>query len=477
MNLKKVNKNKICVIYYFYLFDYFMQSNKNIDLDLDIRNYSKEDLFSFFKISDDFTETDLNEREKEISIAIMKADGPKYTPEYKFTVLNFVKTVKDILKSNIMGDSLQEKFGHPVIEKIHHEPSRPVPPSAQPNNVGRLMNPHSTHPTFQYMSIPFHSSNGYNTSTTITNYVFNTKFRDEYFKSISTNSTYSFPTIKNVISVSLAALQFPNVIYTFSDAKNTTQIYIKDDTTANEAIVVIPDGNYTKAEFPIALEKAINEQVLGVYIPGGPNIFTVEIEPNTIHTVISNSSGTFTLRTITSDPDILVTDCDEKYDSNFKYDDKNKKLGISPSYVNNTLGYQIGYRLVEYTGSNIYRSEACYDEVAVDYIYFTMNEFTNVNYIRNTVGVLPSSVISNNILGVVPVVAPQFSFSYDNGSDYIFKTRNYMAPVDISRINIKLLDSTANILDLHFSDFSFVLQFTCIFDNTIPYVSNAVSVI
>lgn len=454
-----------------------MQSNKNTDLDLDIRNYSKEDLFAFFKISDDFSEEELNTREKEISIAIMKADGPKYTPEYKFTVLNFVKTVKDILKSNIMGDSLQEKFGHTVIEKTLHEPPTIKPPSAQPNNVGRLINPYSNHPTFQYMSIPFQSPNGYNTSTTITNYVFNTKFRDEYFKSISTNSTYSFPTIKNVISVSLSSLQFPNVIYTFSDAKNTTQIYIKDDTTANEAVVIIPQGNYTKLEFPIALEKAINEQVLGVYVPGGPNIFTVTIEPNTTHTVISNSSGTFTMRTITEPPDLLVSECDEKYDSKFKYDDNYKKLGISPSYVNNTLGYQIGYRLVEYTGSNIYISEACYDEIALDYIYFTMNEFTNVNYIRNTVGVLPSSVISNNILAVVPVVAPQFSFSYDNGSDYIFKTRNYMAPVDISKINIKLLDSTGNILDLHFSDFSFVLQFTCIFDNTIPYLSNAVSII
>jgi hypothetical protein len=454
-----------------------MQSNKNADLDLDIRNYSKEDLFAFFKISDNFSEAELNEREKEISMAIMKAEGPKYTTEYKFNVLNFVKTVKDILKSNIMGDSLQEKFGHPVIEKTLHDPPNIKIPSLQPNNVGRLMNPHSNHPTFQYMSIPFQSPNGYNTSTTITNYVFNTKFRDEYFKSISTNSTYSFPTVKNVISVSLAALQFPNVIYTFTDVRNTTKIYIKDDNTGNEAVVVIPEGNYTKIEFPIVLEKAINEQVLGVYVPGGPNIFTVVIEPNTTHTVISNSSGTFTIRTITSPPNILVSECDEKFDSKFKYDDNYKKLGLSPSYVNNTLGYQIGYRLLKYSGSNIYISEGCYDEFALDYIYFSMNEFTNVNYVKNTVGVLPSSIINNNILTVVPVFAEKFAFTYDNESDYIFKRRNYLAPVDISRINIKLLDPTGNILDLQYSDFSFVLQFTCIFDNTIPYVSNAVSVI
>ena len=145
--------------------------------------------------------------------------------------------------------------------------------------------------------------------------------------------------------------------------------------------------------------------------------------------------------------------------------------------MNNTLGYQIGYRLLKYSGSNIYISEGCYDEFALDYIYFSMNEFTNVNYVKNTVGVLPSSIINNNILTVVPVFAEKFAFTYDNESDYIFKRRNYLAPVDISRINIKLLDPTGNILDLQYSDFSFVLQFTCIFDNTIPYVSNAVSVI
>lgn len=449
-----------------------MQTNKN-DLDLNIKNYSKKDLLSFFKITDNFTEEELNEREKDISLVILKTKGEKYTDEYKFNVLNFVKTAKDILK----GSAINLEFDKPIIDKVLYDPPNLPQPSDQPNNVGRIINPLSNKPSMQINSIPFNSPNGYNTSSTIINYVFNTKFRDEYFNTFSNNSNYSFPTIKNVISVSLSGLQFPNVIYTFADDKKTTQIYIKDDTTGNEATVIIPEGNYEWFDFGEVLEKAINEQVLGVYVPGGPNIFTVEIEFNTHHCKISNSSGTFTIRTITEFPSTLGEECDEKLPSNYKYDDKYKKLGISPSLVNNTLGYQIGFREIEYSGSNTYRSEACYNGVGLDYIYFSLNEFTNGYYVNNTIGVLPSSFVGNNLLAVIPIRTPKFSFSFDNGADFIFKTRNYTSPIDISRINIKLLDQLGRVVDIHFSDFSFILQFTCIFDNTIPYQSNAVSVI
>lgn len=443
------------------------------DLDLNIKNYSKKDLLSFFKITENFTEEELNKREKDISQVISNTKGEKYTDEYKFAVLNFIKTAKDTLK----GTAMDLEFDKPIIEKVLYDPPNLPAPSNQPNNVGRIINPLSNKPSLQTNSIPFNSSNGYNTSSSITNYVFNTKFRDEYFTSFSNNSTYSFPTIKNVISVSLAGLQFPNVIYTFADDRKTTQIYIKDDTTGNEATVVIPQGNYEWFEFGVVLEKAINEQVLGVYIDGSTNIFTVEVEFNTHHCRISNSSGTFTIRTITEYPSGLGEECNEKLPSNYKYDDKNKKLGVSPSFVNNTLGYQIGFREVEYSGSDTYRSEACYNGVGLDYIYFSLNEFTNAYYINNTVGVLPSSFIGNNLLGVIPIRSPKFSFSFDNGADFIFKTRNYNSPIDISRINIKLLDPLGKVVDIHFSDFSFILQFTCIFDNTIPYASNSVSII
>lgn len=447
-----------------------MQS-KN-DFDLDITNYTKKDMFAFFKLPDNFTEDQLNQREKEMSLAILNAKDEKYTNEYKFRVLNFVKTVKDVLKGN--ATMVDKELSSPIIEQELDGLSNLPKPL---NNVGRIINPLSNHPSLQTTSIPSNTFNGYNVSTTITNYVFNSKFRDEYFTTISSNSTYSFPVIKNVVSVALSGLQFPNVIYTFADDKKTTQIYIKDDTTGKEAVVIIPQGNYEWYEFGSVLEKAINEQVLGVYNPDGPNIFKVEVEYNTHHTSISNSSGTFVIRTITQYPNTIGVDCQDKLHSNYKYDDTYKKEGISPSLINNTLGYQIGYRSVLYSGANKYRSEACYNGVGIDYIYFSMNEFSNANYVKNTLGVLPSSFLENNILGVIPIRSAKFTFSFDNGADFIFKTRNYTSPIDISRINIKLLDPIGRVLDIHFSDISFILQFTTIFDNTIQYSYNAVSII
>lgn len=283
--------------------------------------------------------------------------------------------------------------------------------------------------------------------------------------------------IKNVISVQLSAIQFPNVIYTFSNQKKNTQIYIKDDSTNNEAVVVIPEGNYSIFDFPSVFEEAINTQLLGVYVPGGPNIYSVTIHPNTLRTKITNSSGTFTMKTTMSVSDTIGLECGEKYVSKFKYDDIYKKQGISPSLINNTLAYQIGYRLTEYSGQTSYLSESCYNDKSYEYIYFSMNEFNNARYVNNTVGVLPNSILSNNILAIIPVTSPNFTFTFDNTSDNIFRTRNYMAPIDIARINIKLLDSIGNVLDIQYSDFSFVLQMTTIFDTTIPYTSNNVSIV
>lgn len=452
-----------------------MQSNS--ELDLDINNYNTTDLCAFFKLSNNFTEYELNEREKQMSFAILNAEGTKYTTEYKFAVLNFVKKVKDTLKVEFLGKSLENEFYKPIIDKVRYEPPTVPKPVSQPNNVARLLNPLSNHPSFENSSIPFYSSNGYNTGTVITNYVFNTKYRDDYFTSISTNSTYSFPMIKNVISVQLSAIQFPNVIYTFSNQKKNTQIYIKDDSTNNEAVVVIPEGNYSIFDFPSVFEEAINTQLLGVYVPGGPNIYSVTIHPNTLRTKITNSSGTFTMKTTMSVSDTIGLECGEKYVSKFKYDDIYKKQGISPSLINNTLAYQIGYRLTEYSGQTSYLSESCYNDKSYEYIYFSMNEFNNARYVNNTVGVLPNSILSNNILAIIPVTSPNFTFTFDNTSDNIFRTRNYMAPIDIARINIKLLDSIGNVLDIQYSDFSFVLQMTTIFDTTIPYTSNNVSIV
>lgn len=451
--------------------------NELSGIDFDINHYTQNDMLKFFKVSNSYTKEELEKKETELTMAIM---SPKQTfdTNYRFRLLNFIRTMKDVLISRIQNSYTTDNFDEPIIKIKEMDPPRIPLPSEFPNNVGRIINPESTHPSLQSMSIPKKSVNAYNTNIRVTNYVFNTKFRDDYFNTVAVNSTFTFPTVKNVLTLGLNAMQFPNNVFAFSLSNRTTKIFIRNEITNAEATVTIPEGNYDQNDFPPVLEKAINEQIVGEYNPAGPNEFSVSIDPSTFFTTISNSQYPFTMKMIIDYGSDVATSCENYslYSRRFKVTDADPITGENPSNFTNSLGFQIGYRETEYYGQKSYTSEGCFDSTYSDYIYLGVNEFANVNYFENTVGVLPSSLLNKNILGVIPIRSPQFTSTFDNSSDLIYKTRSYLAPVDITKLNIQLISPTGRLINNQQSEFSFVLQMTTLFDNTIPYTSNAVSI-
>lgn len=446
-------------------------------IDFDINHYTKNDMLKFFNITDNYTKEDLEKKETELTVAIM---SPRQTLDtnYRFKLLNFIRTMKDVLVSKINTTYSNENYDEPIIKVNVMDPPRIPQPSEFPNNVGRIINPESTHPSLQVMSIPKNSVNGYNTNIRVTNYVFNTKFRDDYFNTVPVNSTYTFPTVKNVLTMALNCFQYPNNVFAFSLTNRTTKIFIRNEITNAEATVTIPDGNYNENQFPTILEKAINEQIVGEYNPNGTNQFNVSIDPFTFKTTISNILYPFTMKMIIDYGSDVARNCADYnlYARRYKVTDVDPITGENSGNFTNSLGFQIGYRETEYYGEKSYISEGCFDSTFSDYIYLVVNEFANVNYFENTVGILPSSLLNKNILGIIPIRSPQFTATFDNSADMIYKTRSYLAPVDITKINVQLLSPTGRLIDNQRSEFSFVLQMTTLFDNTIPYTSNAVSV-
>ena len=99
--------------------------------------------------------------------------------------------------------------------------------------------------------------------------------------------------------MSLSALQYQNVMFSITNSNHTDQIYIREDATNNEGVVIMPEGNYSYLDFPTIMENAINDQIIG---PLGPPRFTVTINPHTHFTTISNSTYTFTMEIITYYP-------------------------------------------------------------------------------------------------------------------------------------------------------------------------------
>ena len=79
---------------------------------------------------------------------------------------------------------------------------------------------------------------------------------------------------------------------------------------------------------------------------------------------------------------------------------------------------------------------------------------------------IASSVIPAVILGVIPISSNLFLPTFDNGSNFIYKKREYFGPVDISRITIKLVNQKGNIVNLHKTDYSFSLQIRSLYNLT-----------
>jgi len=438
-------------------------------IDLDINNYTIGELTKFFKLEPTYSAEDLDKKEKEISLNIISTDNSVYDTAYKYDVLTFISTAKNILLAKTQRNyDVKPIQGAPP-------PSAPPPaaaanPTTSPANVGTILNPYSSHPSMQLQNIPQKTINAYVAPKLFKNYVFNSLYRDDFFFSSGESCMYTLPTkLVNVMSISLAALQFPNVMFTFADAKKTTDIYIYEYNTALEAIVRIPEGNYSAALFPPVLEQAINEQIVGSYQPKytdasgnlvNPNRFQVSISPYTNFTTIKNTTNEFIISLLLNQP---LSTCQTPAKI-FETDYKNN---ILPQEIINTLGYQIGFRQTVYDGAKSYTSEAQFNPVYSQYIYFTLDDYVN-NQCSNTFGVLPYSMYDDNILAIIPVTGELFSNTFGNNANFINKPRSYGGPVNISKIRIQLTSPAGNILNLHYAEFTFVLQVETLYDNSVP---------
>lgn len=761
-------------------------------IDLDIDNYTQKELKNFLKLKDTYSNDELN---SQISKFTLKIVNNNYPNDYKEDLIFFINNVKDKLQIKMVEDDKDKKDKNEDEKETNY--SR-ILSAIIDTKIGDIIKTHNNfnHNPLQHQRLDPSTVNSYNEKTITVNYIFNTRFRNDFLNSIPQQCIFQLPqSINNVLRISLLSIQIPNVMLAFSNAKFTTQIYIKEDTTNFAALVVIPEGNYDEKTFPAIFEKSINEQVISPFILPTNYRFFVTIDPYTFFVTIKNTFYTFTMETITKfptqlgncglgyqlsstnltiyqtynssvqftmegqapfsvtinyntsttvsdvflkecifnvkkiynnaaytslnqiyftlnslitgslvldaalnqildikfstlgatvlyvplaltttdvsgvtktvfsvdftplgingeyyyrhtailtanllnaqvapfptfysnnlgntntsrnhiytlkiypdksfeliqtnwgrmtpsllfykdftvytnleewsnhntyddaisydpfsvsssylassfsppppptvppttipagytqesglfqmitgeifvsqDPDALYTlkfelimthypythlytfpspksatptstpltpvvstdtqlACKSKIgnlseDYNYRFNDLDVKGKVSEITISNTLGYQIGYRLIKYEGFKSYTSESAFDKTSLDYVYFSVDDYNN-SYLNHNYGVLPNaSILDENILAIVTIRSPQFTTTFDNGSDYIPKLRYYFTPVNIKKIGIKLLDPLGNLVNINTNDYSFVLEFTKLMDIT-----------
>ena len=210
-----------------------MESN----FDLDINNYTTKDLLSFFKLDDNYSLEDLNNKGDKLANEILSVSNKKYQPKYKFDIINFIKLAKDVLISFHNDIETNKEITKNLERFVNNNKDKD-------NRVGKIINPLSEHQTLENTIIPKNSINGYEYKVITSIYVFNTVTRSNFFNTRATFSTYDLPVKwKNVLSIQLAAVTIPNVMYAFNYEDGTDQIYIEEDNTGISGVVTIPTGN------------------------------------------------------------------------------------------------------------------------------------------------------------------------------------------------------------------------------------------
>ncbi len=393
--------------------------------DFNISNYSIPDLEKFLQLTSNYNEFEIQTKEGQIrtklKIAFQKSG--KNTKIEK-QAITFLDEAKRILLEKLQKTKLITSGSAYLIDKDRAKDS-----------LASYIEPITSFPT----NVAQGNLNRLRKRTTNYTLCMNTMFR-ECTSSSATESLFVLPyPLKHIVSTKLVSLELPNTMYLLSDKRRTNRFYIieyipsEEDPevfTTLEALIVIPEGNYTQCELETTLNLIINRTLESC------SRFRVIMNPVNGRTTIYNTTYNFDLHFVTEDT------CQN---------------------ISKNIGWRLGFRNDCYTANNCYISENLYNLIPMQYIYFVLNEYTNNNS-TTVMGIFSEDYLEKNILAKIPLDVDMYNILYDNNTTLISKKSDYFGPIDISKFSIKLLDQYGDAVDLNDADYSFTLELEIAYD-------------
>jgi len=223
-------------------------------------------------------------------------------------------------------------------------------------------------------------------------------------------------TYKNIVSVRLSSIEFPNVFYTFSAARENITFKVKVSPSTTYTTVTITAGNYATAS---ALASEVQTRLQAAF---PAETFTVTCGPITNKITIANGNSfslDFTPSTITTPFD-------------------------------NGLGYYLGYRNLTYSGTTTYTAESFPDIVGDTYIYLAINDYNVIEHQNfNTTSFIAFAKIQLNV-GKNTILFDQLNTMT---KEYFFQQ-----PSNVSIFALRLLDTYGRELDIQGMNYSITIE-------------------
>ena len=417
-----------------------------MNFDLNIKNYNLNELIDMFDLPNNYDKNIIEIKETNLRNYIIKNN--EINIETKKKTIDFISEAKNAIVNSI--NNIKERQVD-LTKQIYNLNDGTLDNSDLIVNDGHMIQ--------QNKNTPFANSfpNEFYPGTinplkkkTIRQYLnIDTRFRDNYYGSSSTNFLLNLPLqFKDVLSLQLTAIEIPTNFYVVSKltGNNFFTIIVNGEST----VVTIPDGNYNIK----GMLNVMNETMYK---------FDNQFKGIIFQDNISNGNGTGQI--VVGINESYITGKFEPAITSVSIDFQADKLGNQDRNTPLPLkfGWLLGFRNGYYENSLVYISEGLPDLTGPKYIYLAVDDYNN-NVNNGFYSAFNSSILNNNILARISLQANTFSCLIENNLNIVTTPRQYFGPVNINSLNIQILDEYGRILDLNNSDYSFCLTLQTAYD-------------
>jgi len=408
-----------------------------MNFDLNIANYTKDELCEMFDLPPNFDENMFDKKEAKLRETII--NNKDISKETQLKILQFLVQTKNMLLNKSSGTALN------ILEKIYNTSFDLKPTELKDSTEHMVQQRHDQPYLSSYPSQYFPGIiNPLKKKTTYMNLNVDSKFRDSYYSTSSANFMVNIPmNITDVISMKLSAIELPTTFYNISKQFGSNFFSITLTDTSETKVVIIPDGNYTD----VGIINSINNQLVLLGGNFAEIVFIININNN------SGSGQTMVGCSTTVTP--------FTFELNFQMDRYGNEDSNIPLPLK--LGWILGFRNGKYINNQNYVSESIVNTNNMNYVYLVIDDFNN-SVSNSFYSVFNSSLLNKNILARISLQAKSFDILLQNNLNLVTTEREYFGPVNINNFNVQLLDAYGRVVDLNSMDFSFCLTLTRVYD-------------
>jgi hypothetical protein len=420
-----------------------------MSFDLNIENYTRRELIEMFELPSNFDKKIIEAKESKLIENII--NNTQINKDTKLQTINFLTKAKNIILNEDdkpKNTSLQKK-----IEDFYNS-SYELKHTKLEDTTEHMVQTRENKPYLSSYPSEFFPGiiNPIKKRTIRKNLNIDSRFRDNYYSSASSNFTVNLPlTIDNVLQMQLSSIELPITYYSVSKqyGNNFFTITVTLDTdTVSTTVINIPNGNYTQN----TIMDIINKQLSLAGTPFSYIAFIInltETQTGSCQTMVGPN------------PDIIGSNAVKYIELNFQADrngleDRNTPLPLK-------IGWTLGFRNGIYKGNINYVSEGVIDLNGPRYLYLALDDYNN-NVNNNFYSAFNSSILNKNILARISLQSANFNILEQNNLSIITTPREYFGPINLQTMNVQLLDEYGRIIDLNNMDFSFCLTLITVYD-------------